>query len=177
MHYSAQNSQPAAPEIAALKGPLETILQGLGLALIELNVFRRNGRKGSPGTAQVRLVVYKNGAMGTDDCARAHRAILPRLELAFPEADFSVEVSTPGIDRLIKDGVEAACYRGRGLRCYRTDISDWTAGILEAADETGITLKRKEGTMRLKYEIIAKAKLDSQSPVESQSLADTLEEE
>ncbi|MDR2477520.1 MAG: ribosome assembly cofactor RimP [Treponema sp.] len=158
MRYSAKAEMP---EAAALTEPLETILRGLGLELIELQAQRRNGRKGLPGTVRIRAVVYKPGAMGTDDCSRAHRAILPRLELAFPGQGLYVELSSPGIDRLIKDGVEAAHYRGRGVRCYRTDIADWSSGVLEAADETGIVLKGKEGTMRLDYEIIAKAKLDA----------------
>jgi ribosome maturation factor RimP len=162
VRYTAKAEQP---EAASLKEPLKTILRGLGLELIELAVFRQKGRKGSPGSARVRAVVYKPGVMGLDDCARAHRALLPRLELAFAGLDLSVEVSSPGIDRMIKDGAEAARYKGRGVRCYRTDISDWSAGILEAADETGITLKGKEGIMRLDYGIIAKAKLDAAEEV------------
>jgi ribosome maturation factor RimP len=86
--------------------------------------------------------------------------MLPLLENAFPGNDISVEVSTPGINRLVKDGVELAHYRGRGVRLWRTDISDWSAGLLEAVDEQGITIKGKEGMIRLEYAIIAKAKLD-----------------
>jgi ribosome maturation factor RimP len=174
VRYTAKAEQP---EAASLKGPLETILRGLGLELIELSVFRSKGRKGSPGTVQVRAVVY-NGArpVGLDDCSRAHHAIAPRLELAFSGQDLYVEVSSPGIDRLIKDGAECAHYRGRGVRCYRTDISDWSAGVLEAADETGIVLKGKEGSMRLDYEIIAKAKLDGAGPLDAGCPVDTARE-
>jgi ribosome maturation factor RimP len=53
------------------------------------------------------------------------------------------------------------------VRCYRTDISDWSCGILEEADEEGLVLKNKEGTMRLHYEIIAKAKLCSAENMDS----------
>jgi ribosome maturation factor RimP len=86
--------------------------------------------------------------------------------LAFPGEDLYLEVSSPGIDRLIKDGAEFVHYLGRGLRCYRTDISDWTAGILKAADMEKITLQEKgplltKGeTIDLNLNIIAKAKLD-----------------
>jgi ribosome maturation factor RimP len=144
----------------SLRGPLETIIRALGLELIELSVSRHKARKGSPGSVQVRLVVDSGGAVGIDECSRAHHAIMPRLTLAFPGRNLHVEVSSPGINRLIKDGVEAAHYRGRRVCCYRTDIADWSAGILEAADEKGLVLKGKEGTMHLEYEIIAKAKLD-----------------
>ncbi|GHV81466.1 ribosome maturation factor RimP [Spirochaetia bacterium] len=124
------------------------------MALVEFTVSRHKG------STQVRAVVYKGGAVGVGDCSKAHHAILPRLELAFPGEDLYVEVSSPGIDRLIKDGAEFAHYVGRGIRCYRTDISDWTGGILLAADTEGITLKGKDGMTALSFNIIAKAKLD-----------------
>jgi ribosome maturation factor RimP len=148
MRYS-----PRGPE--DLYDSLIPVVRGLGLDLVELTVSRHRG------AVQVRAVVYKPGPLGVDDCSRAHRALLPRLELAFPGQDLYVEVSSPGIDRLIKDGAEFAFYRGRGVRCYRTDISDWSAGILESADEQGIVLRGKEGAAHIGYEIIAKAKLDA----------------
>jgi ribosome maturation factor RimP len=133
------------------------------------------------GSTQIRVIIYRNGApgalsrgaVGVDDCSRVHHAILPRLELAFPGEDLYVEVSSPGIDRLIRDGAEFAHYLGRGLRCYRTDISDWTVGVLKAADAEKITLQvrgpaiqksavqRPKGeTIDLNLNIIAKARLD-----------------
>jgi ribosome maturation factor RimP len=127
----------------------------LSLDLVELTVSRHRG------AVHIRAVVYKKeGPLGLEDCSRAHYALLPRLELAFPGQDLSMEVSSPGIDRLIRDGAEFAFYTGRGVKCYRTDISDWTAGILESAGEAGIVLRGKEGVMDIAYEVIAKAKLD-----------------
>jgi ribosome maturation factor RimP len=110
----------------------------------------------------VRITVFKpgrDGIVGVDDCAKVHRAVMPRLELAFPGADVYLEVLSPGIDRLIKDAGEFFYYTGRGVRCYRTDISDWTGGILVSADDKGIVMKTKDGEISLGYEIIAKARL------------------
>jgi ribosome maturation factor RimP len=89
------------------------------------------------------------------------------LELAFPGRDLYLEVSSPGINRLIKNGAEFQFYLGRGIRCYRTDISDWTGGILLAADSGGITLKGKDGAVLLPYGIIAKARLEDVALPES----------
>jgi ribosome maturation factor RimP len=151
MRYTAKDAE--TQEIASLQAQMEEILKGLGLRLVELVVSRHRG------SAQVRVVIYNGTSTGTDDCSKAHRAITPRLELAFPGSDIYLEVSSPGTNRLIKNGVEFTHYLGRGVRCYRTDISDWTAGILETADEKGIVLRTKEGTLRLEFDIIAKAKL------------------
>jgi len=141
-------------ETTELRRSLEAVLDGLKLRLVELTVSRHRG------SVQIRAVIYNGYSVGTDDCAKAHRAITPRLELAFPGQDIYLEVSSPGINRLIREGAEFSCYISRGVRCYRTDISDWTAGILESAAEKGIVLKTKEGVVNLDFEIIAKAKLD-----------------
>jgi len=152
-------NEPLDREIASLRYSLEEVLKGLKFSLIDLTVSRHRG------SVQVKAVIYNGAAIGTDDCSKVHRAITPRVELAFPESDIYLEVSSPGIDRLIKESAEFAHYTGRGVRCYRTDISDWTAGILESSDNNGIVLKTKEGAVKLDFNIIAKAKLDSSQEV------------
>ncbi|MCL2800789.1 MAG: ribosome assembly cofactor RimP [Treponema sp.] len=151
MRYAGNDTQ----EIVSIREPLEAVLKGLGFALLELVVSRHRG------SVQVRIVIYNGSSIGTDDCSKVHRAVIPRLELAFEGQEIVLEVSSPGIDRLIKAADEFVHYTGKGVRCYRTDISDWTAGILEAADEEGIYIKTKEGKVSLKFDIIAKARLDS----------------
>ncbi|MDR1177643.1 MAG: ribosome assembly cofactor RimP [Spirochaetaceae bacterium] len=132
---------------------LERLAGGLEMTLVDLSVSR------SRGSVQVRLTVYRPGNVGIDDCSALHRAALPRLELAFPGAGLYVEVSSPGIDRAIRDGSEFAHYIGRGVRCFRTDISDWYEGVLLSSDEEKIVVKGKDGETTLSYEVIAKAKL------------------
>ena len=153
-------SEPGVVDLEELRAPLETLVRAQGMELIEFGVFYSKARKGFPPSVKVNAVVYKPGALGTGDCAKAHHSMLPWLEQAFPGRDISMEVSTPGINRVIKDKAELALYRGRGLRVWRTDISDWSAGILEDADGQWITIKGKEGLIQLDYGIIAKAKLD-----------------
>ncbi|MCL2374422.1 MAG: ribosome assembly cofactor RimP [Treponema sp.] len=158
MLFTPRGSNLRDPD-EALRQSLEPVIRGLGMSLIELSVFRSKPRVGTAGNVQVRAVVYREGITGLEDCSKVHRGILPRLELAFPEKEIYLEVSSPGIDRIIKDGSEFAHYIGRGVRCYRIDISDWTEGILRAADEKGIMLGAGGKETALPYEIIAKAKL------------------
>jgi ribosome maturation factor RimP len=146
----------------AIFDTLEPVAKGLGMAILELSVSRHKG------SVQVRVTVYKAGEnMGVNDCSRFHKAIMPRLELAFPGKELFVEVSSPGIGRLIKDGCEMAHFIGRGIKCYRaeqaapaTDGSGWIGGILQSADEKGITLETGNEIIVLPFEVIAKAKLD-----------------
>ena len=122
---------------------VQKVVQGLGMSLVELSVSRHKAR------VQVRTVVCKPGIVGVDDCSSVHKALLPRLELAFAGQDLYMEVSSPGIERTIKNASELEHYRGRGIRCFRTDISDWTGGILQSADETQLVLKGKSGMITL----------------------------
>lgn len=146
-------------QAAPVREQLQVVLDGLGFRLIELTIARHRG------SVQVRAVIYNGASIGIDDCSKVHRAITPRLEVAFPQQDIYIEVSSPGVNRLIREGTEFAWYKGRGVRCYRTDISDWTAGILEDADEKGISLKTTGGVLRMSFDIIAKAKLDPSQEV------------
>ena len=158
MLYSPRKTESRKPE-DALFYSLEPVIRGLGMSLIELNVYHGKARGGSAGSVQIRAVIYKEGITGVDDCSRAHKALLPRLELAYPGQEVYLEVSSPGIDRNIKDGSEFVHYIGKGVKCYRTDISDWTAGVLASADEKKIVLRLENGELELPYEIIAKARL------------------
>jgi ribosome maturation factor RimP len=138
----------------ALYFSLEPVIRGMGMSLVELSVY-----SGASRTVQIRAVVYRTGIIGIEDCSKVHRGILPRLELAFPEREIYLEVSSPGIDRIIKDGSEFIHYIGREVKCYRTDISDWTIGILCSADEEKILLRVESGEIALPFELIAKARL------------------
>jgi len=131
---------------------LEPLIGAIGMALIELDVF--HGKK----SVRVKAVVM-SGGNGVEDCAKAHRLLMPRLGLAFPGRDVNLEVSSPGIDRLIKDANEFAHYIGREVKCYRADIGDWTAGVLRAAGADGIVLLADGAETALPYETIAKARL------------------
>ena len=159
MQYTPRDSRD--PDVKLFQS-LEPVIRGLGMNLLELNVSRRKGQgQRKPPGVQIRAVVYKDGNISLDDCSGAHRAIAPRLDLAFPDQEIYLEVSSPGIDRLIKDGREFAHFIGRELRCYRTDIMDWYAGVLCAADEKQIVLRSNGEETVLQYEKIAKARLNA----------------
>ncbi|MCL1992461.1 MAG: ribosome assembly cofactor RimP [Spirochaetes bacterium] len=175
MTYSARDSGDS--ESASLHDSLQKVAGGLGLKLVEFALSKHKG------SVQARAVIYNGGVVGLEECSRAHHAIMPRLELAFPGRDVHLEVSSPGINRQIKCGAEFSHYMGRGVSCYCKDVSEWLSGILESADEKGVVIKTRgmqgaggtqrapgasgaEGeAVRLEYEIIAKARLDSTQEV------------
>ena len=156
MKYDSGVGRKASPlpQETVLRETIDGILNGLGLRLIEFSVSRHKG------SIQVRVVIYKPDTIGHEDCTRAHRAVKPCLDLAFQGQEVLLEVSSPGISRSIKDGKELSNYAGREVTCYRLDISDWSSGILEKADEEGVVLRSGKENLALKYEVIAKARLN-----------------
>jgi len=140
--------------------PIETVVTGLGMCIVEIAVSRHHG------SVQARIVVYKKEGIGVNDCSKVHRSIQARFELAFPGQDIYLEVASPGVDRNIKDASEFPVFIGRGVTCYRTDISDWTSGIIADADENRVILRARADLVELPYGNIAKAKLDYSQEVE-----------
>ncbi|GHU24101.1 ribosome maturation factor RimP [Spirochaetia bacterium] len=132
---------------------LEGVVKALGMRLIELN--SSSGKR----EVHVRIIVDRVPVIGIDDCARVHRALIPRLDIAFPGKDITIEVSSPGANRRIKDASEFESYIGRNVRCFRTDIQDWVSGIIESASGISLCLNIKTGIVEIPYEIIANAQL------------------
>ncbi|MDR3325094.1 MAG: ribosome assembly cofactor RimP [Spirochaetaceae bacterium] len=156
MRYRLKEDEPGG-ENGALASQLKGVVEALGLFLVSLTVSRHKGG------VQVRAAVFKRGGVSIGDCAGAHRAMMPPLELAFGGGNLSVEVSSPGINRLVKDGAEFRHYIGCPVKCWVTGLSDWKAGVLEEVAETHIIIKGKTGMEKILFESIAKAKLDSKA--------------
>jgi ribosome maturation factor RimP len=153
-------------DTAVLIPELEPVVSGLGFALVEISLFRGKGK--GAGNARVRLVVTPRGALkgeaagiGTDELSRIHRAVLPRLELALEGRDLYLEVSSPGTDRLIKEGAEFRHYIGKSVKCWLNGADTWERGVLHDSDEEKILLEAGGEIKQMRYEAIVKARLDS----------------
>jgi ribosome maturation factor RimP len=142
---------------------LEPVVNGLGFTLVEASLFRMRGK--GAGNAQVRLVVTGQaegggGGIGTAELSRIHRAVLPRLELALEGRDLYLEVSSPGTNRIIKEGAEFRHYNGRAVKCWLTGADAWERGVLRSSDMEKILLDAGGEIKQVMYETIAKARLD-----------------
>ena len=115
------------------------LVTGLGYVLVDLKVVPQNG------SIKVTAVITKpagdSGAVGVNDCARVHRALLPRLEAVLDSQDIYMEVASPGMERLIKNPAEFALFVGRYVRVWDSHITDWVAGKIISSDDQSITLE------------------------------------
>ena len=115
------------------------LVTGLGYVLVDLKVVPQNG------SIKVTAVITKpagdSGAVGVNDCARVHRALLPRLEAVLDSQDIYMEGASPGMERLIKNPAEFALFVGRYVRVWDSQITDWVAGKIISSDDQSITLE------------------------------------
>ena len=70
-----------------------------------------------------------------------------------------MELTSPGIDRNIKNAAEFSLFAGRLVRVWSKKENDWTGGKIVSADEKALAMETEKGeTITVPYGEIAKAK-------------------
>lgn len=139
----------------------EKIASSLGYHIVELR-FSRHGN----GTTRILVVITGSDPsvnIGVDDCSKVHHALLPKIEEILGTDDTYMELTSPGMERNIKNAAEFALFIGREVRVWDKTISDWVGGKLVSSDTKSLALEtldsngNSQNTVVL-YENIAKAK-------------------
>ena len=142
---------------------IEQLMSAIGLKTVEASAADIQGSK------MLKVVVYKEGSeVNTDDLATAYNIIYPRYSVIFSGRDLQLEVSSPGLQRTLKDVIEFSVFRGKGVRCYSVPDSCYIIGTIASCDDESVTLSdySKEGkdesgkAITLLFSDIAKAKLE-----------------
>lgn len=130
----------------------------LGYILVELQVVPQ---KGNYHISAVIASSDPKTDIGVSDCAKAHRALQDLLIslLKVDEDSVYMEVSSPGMERNIKNAAEFSFFKGREIRVWDKTKSDWVPGIIRDSDTEKLTLEAEGGELLVvAYENIAKAK-------------------
>ena len=148
MEYKSQDSFPYYRECAPL-------VEALGYFLVELNILNHKS-----GVRIYAVIAAKDSAreIGVDDCSKVHHALLPRLEALLGTDDTYMELTSPGMERNIKNAAEFVFFIGREVRVWDKNISDWVGGKMTAADDKSVTLEKDDLEQTFYFENIAKAK-------------------
>ena len=136
----------------------KSLVEGLGYILVSIHVVP------AKTTTKVQAVITNGESnssegIGINDCAKVHRLLLPRLEALLQNQDIYMEVTSPGMERHIKNAAEFSLFKGRDVKVWNTEISDWISGVIKDSDENQLTLEVMEETKIIPYTNIAKAKL------------------
>jgi len=153
-----------ASRVTVLAGP---ILASLGLELVDIE-YKREGR-----AMVLRLFIDREGGITLDDCATVSRELAEILEVEdFISAHYTLEVSSPGLNRPLKKTADYERYRGRLIRIKTFELFPDDAGNprktflgeLLALEGGIVRVKLTEGqTAGIPLEKIAKASLEFES--------------
>ena len=138
----------------------EKIVSELGFHLVELKISPQNG------VTQIHATITGNDAsvnIGVNDCSRVHKILLPALEEMLGTANTYMELTSPGMERNIKNAAEFPLFLGRKICVYDKTLTDWVNGVLKSADSHSVTLEetKEDGSVEQKtisFDNIAKAK-------------------
>ncbi len=141
----------------------EPLLEAMGITLVDINRIDRG-----KNVTVTMVIVAKEAEVSVDHCAKVYRLVYPRMELQLGERDLQLEVSTPGLQRTLKDVYEFSLFTGKRVRVYDMSKEVWVSGIIAQADQTSVQLsqvyiedaKEMIETMSVAFSDIQKAKLD-----------------
>ena len=131
------------------------LVEGLGYTLVELHITPQKG------VTRINAVIASKDPgvdIGVNDCSKVHHALLPRLEAILGTEDTYMELTSPGMERNIKNAAEFAVFKGREVRVWDKNISDWVGGVIVDSDEKSVILEKDGQNQTFSYENLAKAK-------------------
>ena len=139
---------------------IDPIAEAMGYEIVRVRLM-------GGGPARRLQIMAEDGAgdMNVDDCAKLSRAVLDVLEAADPiEGDYSLEVSSPGVDRPLTRLKDFAAYEGFEARLELDRLADGRkrfkgdlAGI--EGDNIAIDLEDEAETTLIPFTWITEAKL------------------
>lgn len=135
---------------------LDGLLEGEGMELVELKVGQR-GR-----TALITVFIYKQGGVTVGDCARFTREARDRFDMEHLfEGAYSLEVSSPGIDRPLH--TERDFERALGQKIHLTMEEGVSpperAGRLLKVQNRNLTIEHKDELIEIPFGDIREGKI------------------
>ncbi len=140
------------------------ILESLQLELVEIE-YKRTGRE-----ALLRLFIDKEGGVALDDCSDFSRELSLVLDVEdIIPCEYTLEVSSPGLDRPLKTQADYDRFKGRLIKVRTYEPCPDEAGnrrktflgYLEGLQDGHVVIKLKEGQgASIPLERVAKANLE-----------------
>ncbi len=132
---------------------LEPLIDDLGVKLVDFRLVRLK-----TGT-NAQIVLFKEGGVGTNECADVYRLVLPRLEVLLTSQDIHLEVSSPGLGRVLRLPREYPIFLGKNVVVYLRGGKSHQGKLVEA-DGSEFQVLTKDGLVGLTYDNVQKTKLE-----------------
>ena len=146
-------SEELKGEIGAMITP---VLEELTAELIELGIKKRGD------TIVLDVIADKsNGGITLDECLYINKQILKKLDQGKPLGeDYAVEVSSPGLDRALKNTKDFMRVRDRNVRFHLTQAVEnkieHQGRVVDVAGNL-VSIISQEKTITIPLEVISKA--------------------
>lgn len=142
-----------------LNSLIATACDSSAVSLVETDLFQAGRRK------VLRLFIDKPEGVTISDCTKVSRSLSAALDLEpdLIEGAFTLEVSSPGLDRPLKSDADFLRNVGRRLRVTRSTGKPLT-GVLKAVNPESLTLELmgNAGDLEVPRSEILSAKADVQ---------------
>lgn len=140
-----------------LAGFVQPVIEGMGYELVRLRLMG-----GKSHTLQI-MAERPEGGIEVDDCAKISTAVSAVLDVEDPiEDNYALEVSSPGIDRPLTRLKDFARWAGYVAKLETSDLIDGRKrfkGVLAGVQDDEVLIDISEGTIGLKFDWLAEAKL------------------
>ena len=133
------------------------VIEDLGFELVRVRLM-----SGKSKTLQV-MAERPEGGIEVDDCAAISTAISATLDVEDPISDaYTLEVSSPGIDRPLTRLKDFATWEGHEAKLETSEMIEGRKrfkGVLAGIEGDEVLIEIEEGTIGLKFDWLADAKL------------------
>jgi ribosome maturation factor RimP len=145
-------------EIGRVEGVIDPVIRHHGLTLVDLD-WRGDRRRGI-----LRLFVDKAGGVGIGDCERLSRELGDLLDAeGVIDQAYDLEVSSPGLDRVLRKDREFQWALGKPVRCWLAGGEEHSGRLMEAGPER-LVLDHDGERVELPRGVVTKARLDVDVP-------------
>lgn len=145
---------PTLTRVWQLAGPLA---EGEGMEIVDID-FRHEGSRGG---RVLRLYLDKEGGPNMDDLSRVSRQLSELLDAQDTiEGAYTLEVSSPGINRPLKKPAHFARFVGKRIRVRTWDLVDGRRsflGILGQVVEDSVILTQEGKRYQIPFSMIEKS--------------------
>ncbi len=132
-------------------------IEGMGFRLVRLRLMG-----GKRVTLQI-MAEREDGSMEVEDCAELSRALSVLLDVEDPiEREYTLEVSSPGIDRPLTRIEDFARWEGYEAKLETAELIEGRKrfkGVLAGIEANEVLIDVDEGTIGLDFDWLADAKL------------------
>ncbi|MBT0957660.1 ribosome maturation factor RimP [Alphaproteobacteria bacterium KMM 3653] len=137
---------------------LTPVIEDLGFELVRVRLMTGSKTK----TLQI-MAERPEGGIEVDDCATISTAVSAVLDVEDPVEDaFTLEVSSPGIDRPLTRLKDFATWAGYEAKLETAELIDGRRrfkGALAGVEDNEVLIEIEEGTIGLDFEWLTEAKL------------------